>query len=367
MFGQEHYIPILKWKAAERQALKELVGQLKSKEKKLITPLVQLVMPTPKASKNPAQQKSRQEQFDEVVQALRTRLPVIPQEVVEVWGADPLFMDVSMLYTPAIRAESMRAILTGAEALNMSLIPVVNLSSDGEVGKASCSLAKRFAHGLCLRLVRADFRNLPELIKQLDTFVKACGLPINQIDLLVDLKEDDGNEYLATLGAAQRIPNLVSWRTFTLASGAFPVDLTACKVDQKNEIPRLDWQNWLQQRAMKMKRHPSFADYTIQHPVYKEAAQFFAPSASIRYTLKDEWLVMRGQKGKSKQYLANAQILSNMPEYKRFGEKFSYGDAQIKLKGADLTSKRTGNPTTWLVVGINHHLACVTSQIATLS
>ena len=116
-----------------------------------------------------------------------------------------------------------------------------------------------------------------------------------------------------------------------------------------------------------MRRHPSFADYTIQHPVYKESAQFFAPSASIRYTLKDEWLVMRGQRGKPRQYLANARILSEMPEYKGFGEGFSYGDAQIKLKGADLSSKRTGNPTTWLVVGINHHLACVTSQIATLS
>ena len=367
MFGHKHYVPILKWKTAERQALKELAAQLKGKERKLITPLVRLVMPSPKAQKNPAQQKTREEQLDEVVATLRTRLAVIPGEMLDAWGVDPLFVDVSMLYTPALRNESMRRILATGETLKMSLIPVVDLSSDSEVGKASCALAKQFGHGLCLRLVRAQFRSFQELIKQLDAFVAACRLPVNQIDLLVDLKEDNHNEYLATLESAQRIPNLMSWRTFILASGAFPVDLTGCKVDQKNEIPRIDWKNWLRQRAMKLRRHPSFADYTIQHPVYKESAQFFTPSASIRYTLKDEWLVMRGQRGKSQQYLANARILSELPEYKGFGEGFSYGDAQIKLKGADLKSKRTGNPTTWLVVGINHHLACVTSQIATLS
>ena len=261
----------------------------------------------------------------------------------------------------------MRAILGVSERLNMVLVPVVNLSSDKEVGKVSCSLAKRYGHGLCLRLVRADFKDLQDLAKRIDAFLNTCSLPIGQIDLLVDLKEDTDNEYTSILGLCQKMPNITEWRTFALASGAFPVDLTGCRPDKKNLIPRMDWKNWLGQRGVPMKRHPSFADYTIQHPVYKEGAQFFAPSASIRYTLKDEWIVMRGQRGKSQQYLANAAILAGLPEYKTFGEGFSYGDGQIKSKSKDLSSKETGNATTWLVVGINHHLACVISQIAMLS
>jgi hypothetical protein len=208
---------------------------------------------------------------------------------------------------------------------------------------------------------------MPDLIKRIDVFLASCPAPIDQIDLLVDLKEDERNEYQEILGSSQQIPNLSAWRTFTFASGAFPVDLSQCKVGEKNPIPRTDWKNWLEQRNLKMKRHPSFADYTIQHPVYKEAAQFFAPSASIRYTLENEWIVMRGQRGKSQQYLANAQILSGLSEFKKFGKDFSFGDEQIESRGKDLSSKQTGNATTWLVIGVNHHLACVTAQIAKLS
>jgi len=367
MFNQEHYVPILKWKAAEKRALNELVVRMNPEEKKMVSPLIQLVMPSPKVAKNPNQQKTREEQLEEVVGLLRTRLSVIPDEILKSWGSDPAFVDVSLLYTPELKVESINQILAIGEELKMSLIPVINLSSDTEVGKASCSLAKKYGHGLCLRLVRADFKDLPGLVKRLDTFLATCATPVSQIDLLVDLKEDEHNEYREILEFSQQIPNLLAWRTFTFASGAFPVDLNLCKVGEKNPIPRTDWKNWLEQRSFKIKRHPSFADYTIQHPIYKEAAQFFAPSASIRYTLEDEWIVMRGQRGKTQQYLANAQILSGLQEFKKFGKDFSFGDIQIELKGKDLSSKQTGNATTWLVIGINHHLACVTAQIAKLS
>ncbi len=367
MFNQEHYIPILKWKAAERRALNELVARLDAEKKKLVSPLIQLVMPSPKTPKNPSQTKTREEQLVEVVGSLRTKLQTIPEEIAKEWGADPMFIDVSLLYTPELRAESMNQILTVGETLGASLIPVVNLSSDEEVGKVSCSLAKKYGHGLCLRLVRSDFKDMPDLMKRLDSFLSSCSVPVDKIDLLVDLKEDENNEYPVILSLCQQIPNLTAWRTFIFASGAFPVDLNGCKVGEKNPLPRSDWKNWSQQRNAKLKRHPSFADYTIQHPIYKESTQFFAPSASIRYTLNDEWIVMRGQRGKSQQYLANARILSELPEYKKFGENFSYGDAQIKSRGKDLSSKQTGNATTWLVIGINHHLACVISQISTLS
>jgi hypothetical protein len=133
----------------------------------------------------------------------------------------------------------------------------------------------------------------------------------------------------------------------------------------KNNIPRSDWNVWHEQiTAHAVLRKPSFGDYTIQHPIYREYTQFFSPSASIRYTLNNDWLIMRGQKGKNSQYLANAQLLSKLPEF--FGEQFSYGDAFIVEKGRDLKSKKTGNATNWLMVGINHHLTCTANQIANL-
>ena len=94
------------------------------------------------------------------------------------------------------------------------------------------------------------------------------------------------------------------------------------------------------------------------------------PSASIRYALKDKWIIMRGQglRGeKSKgfaQYPANAQLLSKHKEF--FGANFSFGDSYIEEKGRDIKTKETGTPRTWLRAGINHHLACVIFQISNL-
>ena len=47
MSNYKQYIPILKWKPAERVALEKL----NIEEKKYITPLIQLVMPSPKILK----------------------------------------------------------------------------------------------------------------------------------------------------------------------------------------------------------------------------------------------------------------------------------------------------------------------------
>jgi hypothetical protein len=89
----------------------------------------------------------------------------------------------------------------------------------------------------------------------------------------------------------------------------------------------------------------------------------FTPSASIRYTVDDYWLIMRGQQGKYEQYPANAQLITKHKDY--FGKGYSFGDNYIFEKGSDLTGK-PGNATNWLVVGVNHHLTCAVRQIADL-
>ena len=73
---------------------------------------------------------------------------------------------------------------------------------------------------------------------------------------------------------------------------------------------------------------------------------------------------MRGQGGpdkETKQYLANARLLTELPEFD--GKDFSYGDAYIAEKATDLSSSKTGSPTTWLVAGVNRHLTKVAKQI----
>jgi hypothetical protein len=371
MFTSKHYVPILKWKAAEHEAL----AQLSQQHKSVITPLLQLVLPGPKSKKGQPR-RSPEEQRAESLEGLMNRVPFVPQQISDFWGGTPAFLDLSLL--PVDRTQKagyFTRILSGACHLGLTLIPVVDLDAEECIYSAVVPFLSDI--GLCLRLSRCHFSTDTTAMGRIEQRLSSLSLSPQNVDLLVDFKvineiETDSSFYFAG-GQAQSfddirraIPSISQWRTFTFATGAFPVDLTGCKVGEKNLLPRADWAFWdKQMRSNGQLRKPTYSDYTIQHPIYNESALQFTPSASIKYTLEDKWLIMRGQQKKSEQYLANAQLLSQMNEF--YGADFSYGDAYILNKGKDLKSKHTGNSKTWLAAGINHHLACTATQIANLS
>lgn len=361
MFDSKHYIPILKWKAAEQQALKRLSAETKSH----ITPVIQLVMPKPKKRfKENGEIKSPTELLEESIAVFKKKLPEIPSDIQEAWGNSPAFIDVSLI-DASLRQEALGTILELSHEIGTLLIPMVSPHYASEVLDSTCRLAKGFKVGISLRLSPYDFQDATILKKTLGEFLSRGSLKEEVVDLFVDFSITDENSlYLDDITG--KIPNLSRWRTLTFASGSFPVDLTKCKIDKENLIPRSDWKNWFSQlQNKKIVRMPSFSDYTIQHPVYKEQLQFFSPSASIKYTLNDEWLIMRGQKGKNYQYLLNAKVLVTDPRF--FGETFSFGDSYIVEKSKENPLKgKPGNATNWLVAGINHHLQCTANQIASL-
>jgi hypothetical protein len=358
MFGSNHYIPILKWKGAEQQALQKLTVS----EKKFITPLIQIIMPTPKLLNKEGKSKTQSDLLDESLTLFKAKLPEISEQILKYWGETPAFIDLSLIDS-TMRKVAFSNILKSGKKLNLFLIPVVRLNSDILTQELVISLSKVNKSGLCLRLFRTDFTDQKLLENKIDKFLSEHKLSEKEVDILVDFQITDG-QCLKLKDICQQIPNIQKWRTFTFASGSFPTDLNECTLG-KNYIERSDWNYWLRQtKPGKLSRTPSFSDYTIQHPIHIPSYQFFLPSASIRYTLGEKWLVMRGQKRKYVQYLANAQLLSKEPEF--FGSKFSYGDAYIEEKGKNLKGK-PGNATTWLVAGFNHHLVCTVSQLANLS
>ena len=361
MFNSKHYVPILKWKRAEQSALRFL----EEKHKKHITPLLQFVMPKSKPG----------EQRENIVVKFEEQAAMIPEKVIEVWGKTPIFIDVSLLYTIPLKVNALNVISQGGYNLGGVFIPTVHLNDEQKIKDVAYSLAKKNKCGLCLRLICSDFVDLNKLNQDIANFLLAGKLEEKEIDLLVDIKEvgGDGDKCSQYLGLTQGLLNLLKWRTFSFASGSFPEDLSACKLDEENLIPRIDWRSWKEYVTEKtLKRKPAFADYTIQHPIYKESLQFYHPTTSIKYALDNEWLVMKGKKHIFEMYLANAKLLSG---YKRFyGEGFSYGDKYVALKAQhydvymkNKKAKGTGSTETWITAGINHHLVLVANQVSNLS
>jgi len=192
---------------------------------------------------------------------------------------------------------------------------------------------------------------------------------MEETDFLLDYQVwQQGAPTVATL--SNLIPDIDRWRTFIVASGAFPKDLTGFTIGQ-HSLPRFDWMGWRTQVSTGPipPRLPTFSDYTIQHADFAEPPEHANFSASIRYTGGDYWVIMRGESVFQDngpgfaQWPANAQLLCARSEY--CGPSFSFGDQYIYQMGAQVLS--TGNAETWLRAGVNHHMAFAVRQIANLS
>lgn len=361
MFNTKHYVPILKWKRAEQNALKVL----EEKHKKCITPLLQFVMPKGKQT----------EQRQDIIAKLEGQLDKIPTRIIEVWGKMPVFIDVSLLYTIPLKVKSLNVISRLGHNLGGVFIPAIHLNDEKPLKNIAYELAKKNKTGLCLRLICPDFIDLEKMNKDISNMLSDSVLNESDIDIIVDIKETDAdsNKCIKYIEKSQGIPNLMKWRTLSFASGAFPEDLSAFKLDEENLITRIDWKSWKEYvTGTKLKRKPSFSDYTIQHPIYNEAAQFYHPTTSIKYTLENEWLILKGKKHRFEMYLGSAKLLSKDQRF--YGENFSYGDKYILTKAnhcdAYLKNKKvggTGSTETWITAGINHHLALVANQVSNLS
>src|SRR4030042_3011932 len=93
MFDSKHYVPILKWKRAEQGALKEL----EEKHKRIITPLIQFVMP-----KNKPEDK-----LEDVIARFDGQLAEIPGKIIDIWGKSPIFIGVNLLYSTSLNEKAL--------------------------------------------------------------------------------------------------------------------------------------------------------------------------------------------------------------------------------------------------------------------
>lgn len=360
MFTSKHYIPILKWKRAEQTALK----LLEKKHRKTITPLIQVVMP----------KQTPIDTLESITSRFKSKVSDIPKTVCAVWGNEPIFLDVSLVFTTKLRTESLLSIARLGQRLGGRIIPVIYLSDDYPLKEAALAVAKENNSGLCLRLTCSDLDQIEKSGKDISELLSRHSLNESQIDLIVDVKEVETGDgkYEKYFELAQRLPNLLKWRTFTYAAGSFPENLSKCNFDEENIIPRVEWKSWKENTQNKrLKRRPSFGDYTIQYPIYKESTQFYHPTTSIKYALDEAWLILKGKKKQFDLYLANAQLLARDIRY--CGQEFSFGDKYIADKGEHFSVyiknpgiKGTGSTENWIMAGINHHLALAAYQISNL-
>ena len=182
-------------------------------------------------------------------------------------------------------------------------------------------------------------------------------------DLVVDRGCVDGQS-LTYEEFADLIPWQSSWQTITCLAGSFPEDLSRLTRGRIHHLARFEWRQWRSLQSWSGRR-PAFGDYAIQHVLFREPVAVPNYSASIRYTVESDFVVLRGEGVLNEngpgfdQYNGWAKLLLEMPEY--FGASFSAGDQYVAERASNW--RFSGNAQTWLQAGFSHHVTATALQV----
>src|SRR6266480_2979301 len=348
MSDHMHYVPILRWKAGEKGALKGLYQN----DKEGITPLIEWSRPG---------EVSPQEDRETPTPSPSD----FALDILKHWGPRSFFCDLRWFSDNnlggdlrALRSYAQELATTGTRA-----IPVIGLEDGVDFKRVLSPLIAQ--QGLCLRVKYSELTQR-DLATRIGDFLSTVNLSWSKVDIVFDFETHCREINIAALCSLSPIG---ACRTFTVAAGSFPMDLRGFKGPQTFYLPREEWVQWLDQIEKSLLRRPSFGDYATLHPVLTTSQYGLNPSATIRYTTEDYWLVMKGEGLHNEggpgyaQYKANAMLLMRRPDFS--GPDFSAGDEYIVEVARDHTS--FGNPTTWIRAGVNHHVTLVVRQVANVA
>lgn len=361
MFTHKHYVPILKAKDGEFKAIQETFQEAKE----LMTPLFEVM--------NIAWDYEDEKE----AKTIEDHLSKIGGKIEESFGNKPCFLDSNFLdgerKMSDERTHHLTYLFTDFRERKLNVIPTVGLNRVISYKTAVNEIIDQDKKGVCLRLTNIDLAKV-DIIAEIQNEMQFYNIMPKDVDLIIDMESIFGINYgilsYPVITFINSLPFVKELRTLTVASAAFPSDLSDISPNTIEHIERSDWSLWNSIISAKLTRLPSFGDYSISHPVINELdPRLITISASIRYTLDDTWLIFRGRSTKKhgwEQYYRLCELLINMGIPPYCGTEFSWGDKYISDCAYPHPTVGTGNSTTWRKVTNNHHFHKVIFQISNL-
>jgi hypothetical protein len=349
-FGPHHYVPFLKAKRGEKTALRQVSADLRER----ITPLFEI--PERNAEKNLAKH------LDTAFDGLAETAALYPR----------CFLDTREIAPDGSNAAA--SVFQRAADAGMVFTPVTGISRTADVAEA---LVHR-TFGVALRLTREEFES-GELTARIEQFVVAQQIQPEDMDLIIDLGAVDDLvlEGISALAGAfmADVPYRPRWRTFTISACSFPLSMGGVDRHSHDFVERSEWLAWrdgLYGTRNSLGRLPTFSDCAIQHPRGVEGfdPRIMQVSATIRYTLQEQWLLVKGEGTRavppSIQFpqLATRLVYGHLHNHYA-GENHCAGCAGIK-HAADGAPKY-GSAEVWRRIGTVHHISTVIQTLDSLT
>ncbi len=240
------------------------------------------------------------------------------------------------------------------------IIPVVRTTSAPQVADAAFRWATTTGSGLCIRVMGLSDLAAQSLI--VDTTVRQSGLSQQQIDLIVDAQ--DLPSVMSQQQIATQFPLSQTSRTWAIVAGTFPSTVTDLSPDKYlHRLPRTEWTEFSDDVSLPNGwRTPVFGDYATQGAIYVPSPGH-AASPTIRYTAGEEYVVLRGRKGKEidfNQYIGHSRFLRAEPLFR----DVTSTNADTYVERIAVGTNGTGNASTWRVASLQRHVSVTEAQWA---
>lgn len=183
-------------------------------------------------------------------------------------------------------------------------------------------------------------------------------------DLLFDLgflNQYDDLESSSILETLEELGNADDWRSIVLLGSSIPRSMGSIEAGTIGRLRRREWELWKSLQSIDLPRMPTFGDYAVQNPLPPASGGWTNSKASIRYTVEDATLVVRGEGPlrDAEQYRDMCRLLVERDDFS--GSGYSEGDRVIH--SCALGQEKAGWQSLWREVGTSHHLQVVCDQL----
>jgi len=348
------YVPALRWRQGEYQALLRLANRIKDRTVPFVTiPEVEYDF----EERRP--KKSVQEHVHPFAARYKSK-----------WGKRPAWVGVhkSVVLRPMDdRRDVFTYVFEELRGFEAHAIPAVPLGGDPATVCAVAAIVKRDNLGVAISARLEDLMKVNPSTR-LRVLAAALGVKLPETDLIVDLGAANFEPYVAfsnaLIAALRQLIDRDAFRNFVLIGTAIPKTFKGI-AKGFDEIPRHDWLFYqaLIGRLPAGMRRPNYGDYTIVHPEFAPVdMRKIKSSGKIVYTTPRNWAVRKGGafRDNPAQMHDHCSDIVNSPIFK--GADYSNGDSYISKCAA--RKEGPSNQTRWKDVAINHHITHVLDDLS---
>ncbi len=350
------YIPALRWRQGEYQALLKLSEAVK----KQIVPLITI----------PGVE------FDfearEPKKSVHDHVHPFAKRYVHKWGRRPAWVTLDKEIVSERMNDGTHVLdyvfqeLRGHGALAAPALP---LNPNSAFLAAAQRVIAKDGQG-CGILVQLEDLMAHGTSKSITKLTSILQIDLDESDLILDMGAPNYEPYgafaAALISNLPQLGNLSDYRNFILIGTSIPESLVKVSIGT-DEIPRHDWLFYqeLLQKLPKDDRRPNYGDYTTVHPNFEaKDMRLIKPAGKIVYTANRIWATRKGGSFRDDpdQMHTHCQEILRNPRFDFRGPSFSFGDAYI----SDCAAQKVGpsNLTRWKQVSINHHMTTVVNALA---